>query len=103
MMREGLTQRAGYPRQPQTFLDLPTGEEDQRAAAYASPPGKKHDQAPIRKGGRQEPWLVRKIQAFSKASFYTKATYVWLLLSLVIAWTGFRGIRHGHGEYMGYY
>mmetsp|Transcript_32987 Transcript_32987/g.71388 ORF Transcript_32987/g.71388 Transcript_32987/m.71388 type:complete len:409 (+) Transcript_32987:207-1433(+) len=98
MMREGLTQRAGYPRQPQTFLDLPRGEEDELAAAYASPPGKKHDQAPIRKGGRQEPWLVRKIEAFSKASLHTKATYVWLLLSLAIAWTGFRGIRHGHAS-----
>lgn len=99
-MREssGLTQRAGYPRQPQGFLDVPTGEEDEQAAAYTSPPGKKHDQAPIRKGGRHEPWLVRKIEAFSKASFHTKATYFWLTISLMVAWMGFRGIRHGHAS-----
>jgi len=94
-----LTQRRGYPKPSQsTFLDLPTGEEDDRAAAYTSPPGKKHDQTPIRKGGRQEPWIVQKIEAFSKASVYTKATYGWVLVSLAVAWMGFRGIRHGHAS-----
>ena len=95
-----LTQRrGGYPKPSQsTFLDLPTGEEDDQAAAFTSPPGKKHDQAPLRKGGRHEPWLVRKIEAFSKASVYTKATYGWVLVSLAVAWMGFRGIRHGHAS-----
>lgn len=95
-----LTQRrGGYPKPSQsTFLDLPTGEEDDRAAAFTSPPGKKHDQAPLRKGGRHEPWLVRQIEAFSKASVYTKATYGWVLVSLAVAWMGFRGIRHGHAS-----
>lgn len=87
-----LTQRTGYPGRP-SHLDVPMANEFP-SFSDDDPKGGGGSKGHKKKKTKDNAF----VKAVKEASFYTRATYVWMIVSLLMCYGGYRSIRSNHGS-----